>query len=374
MGSTDGSVALLKAPGEAPFVGKALVPCVADQLLVTLSWLRRECVAPVDESKLLLQLEGGVEAFDKYYTKSAQIGQGAFGKVYACQSRGPPGEPHHGIGEELCVKVVPLSGRRAARVARVCEEEKRELLLTCLRIEHPNIATYYRFIQTDDALFTVMQRCCGPDLVDFVKEAPEEHLPIKTIRDLASQIFAAVAAVHSHGIMHRDVKPENFRFRDQDTRVLQLLDFGFAKPTRGSPAEHSVTGTLLYAAPEVFDGVYCQKCDTWSAGIVLFQLFVGDPPFQTSDVDILRALHRDPLLTGDSLFRGLARRLVPHAARDLVQGLVNVDPVERLSAEQACQHSWLFLENDSIEPAEDGVRKSTLVRCSSSISTMGLPT
>jgi calcium-dependent protein kinase len=248
-----------------------------------------------------------------------------------------------------------------------------------LRIEHPNIVKYHRFVHTDDALYTVMERCLGLDLVDQVKEEGE-HLPILRIRSLSKQILAAVYAVHNLGIMHRDIKPENFRFKDMTAQVLQLLDFGFAKPAPDVASTHSVTGTLLYAAPEVFDGVYCRKCDLWSTGVVLFQLFTGHPPFQTSDVQILRSLHRDPVLTGDSMFRGVARRQMPTVARSFMRGLLTVEPADRLSAEEAVQHEWLLSEGESSGPEESAEgtvspsmrkRNSTLRRDSSQISIKG---
>jgi len=310
-----------------------------------------------------LQLEGGEEAVAKLYSIGEILGHGSFGKVFACTERAS--------GEELCVKVVPLHGRRVSRVAKVCEDTKRKTICRCLQINHPNIVTYHRFLQTADALYTVMDKCHGPDLVDYVKDQGQQ-LPIDTIRELSAQILRAVDAVHQVGIMHRDVKPENFRFEDREATVLQLLDFGFAKPTQSEPAQHTITGTLLYAAPEVFDGSYCCKCDLWSAGIVLFQLFAGHPPFQTSDVGILRSLHRDPMLTGSNLFRGPQWRQAPRLAQALIRGLLTTSPSERLSAEEAIAHSW-FRDEQVEEPSM--LRKSSssmLKRDNSNICMAGL--
>jgi calcium-dependent protein kinase len=208
-------------------------------------------------------------------------------------------------------------------------------------------------------------------LVDYVKEQGE-HLPLDNICLFARQIFAAVAFVHGLSMMHRDIKPENFRFKDAATDQLQLLDFGFAKPCSGFPAAHSITGTLLYAAPEVFDGFYWRECDVWSCGVVFFQLFTGYPPFQTADVQILRSLHRDPVLTGDGLFRGAAQRQVPRGARNFLLGLLAVDPSTRISAQAAFDHEWFQSDLWTIDPDEDApARKSTLRRDNSQIMEQG---
>mmetsp|Transcript_89329 Transcript_89329/g.288809 ORF Transcript_89329/g.288809 Transcript_89329/m.288809 type:complete len:466 (-) Transcript_89329:156-1553(-) len=341
---------------------------LADVLLRLLIWLPWECAkhARSPSKTLVIRLNGSSTEFEKLYSIGEKIGQGGFGKVFACK------DLHSKTEETLCVKVVPVQGRHTARLVKVCEREKSDMLSKCLRIDHPNIVKYHRFIQTDDALYTVMGRCCGLDLVDHVKEQGD-HLPIDRIRLLAQHILAAVATVHGLDIMHRDIKPENFRFKDTTAQVLQLLDFGFAKPAQDFPAEHSITGTLLYAAPEVFDGHYCRKCDLWSTGIVFFQLFTGHPPFQTGDVQILRSLHRDPVLIGDGLFRGEAQRQVPRGARDLIRGLLAVEPSERLCAQIACEHEWLQQDTTSEEEEEDKGprRKSTLKRDSSQISMHG---
>jgi ribosomal protein S6 kinase alpha-5 len=153
--------------------------------------------------------------------------------------------------------------------------------------------------------------------------------------------LSAIEALHAAKLMHRDVKLDNFRFADEMSRNLKLLDFGFCKVSSGKPETHTVTGTLLYAAPEVFEGKYCQSCDLWSIGVVLFHLLSGQLPFQTSDVMILRSMHRDPVLMGASLFRGMCWKKVPSEGRMLVRSLLTVDPTKRLSAFAAKQHPWL---------------------------------
>eukprot|EP00931_Biecheleriopsis_adriatica_P026522 TRINITY_DN16140_c0_g1_i1.p1 TRINITY_DN16140_c0_g1~~TRINITY_DN16140_c0_g1_i1.p1 ORF type:complete len:388 (-),score=59.84 TRINITY_DN16140_c0_g1_i1:92-1255(-) len=330
---------------------------VATYLAKGLSWLGCKC-APRPWEPIVL-LEGDGSSFRKLYDVDEQIGQGAFGKVFACRDITGLQED-----ERLCVKVLPLKGRKLCRVHSIREEEKFQILCKCLELEHPNIVRYRRFVQTSDALYVVMDRSCGPDLVDYV-DGQGGKLPIGEIRTLASQVLSAVGVVHGLGMMHRDIKPENFKFKESSAEALQLLDFGFAKAASGTPAQHTVLGTLTYTAPEVFDGVYCEQCDLWSVGVVLYQLFCGNPPFESSDVTILRSLHRDPLLTGSSLFRGPVWRSAPEAAQDLVRGLLTVDPAKRSTAHAALADDWLVL-NDC--PPAELSSCSALRRDASSIS------
>lgn len=297
-----------------------------------LSLMRRTGSEP-----FLLELAGpGDEAFNNLYTIMDEIGKGSFGTVYRCRDLDDQA-PQEG---PLCVKVVPLAGRHATRVAKLCKEEKRELLCRSLDMDHPNIVRHHRFVSTIDNLYIVMEQCRGPDLLDHVT-ASGGTLSVEAVRLLAMQMLGALAMVHSLGLMHRDIKAENFRFQDEEARMLKMLDFGFAKPAGAEPKQHTVTGTLLYAAPEVVSkGVYDESCDLWSVGVVLFLLLSGQMPFETSDIMILRGMHRDPVLTGGSLFRGDCWKKVPRVARDMVRGLLTVEPQGRLTCDAAVKHAW----------------------------------
>jgi serine/threonine protein kinase len=240
-----------------------------------------------------------------------------------------------------------MKGRHQNRVSALSEDEKLELLSSLIQLRHPGLVRFHRFVMSEDTLYSVMERCCGltlPDRISLLKDAgslASGALPVAEVRSLAQQILSALAALHTAKLMHRDLKLDNFRFADESSRRLKILDFGFVKATNGEPAQHTVTGTLLYAAPEVFDGFYCHSCDVWSAGTVLFHLLSGQLPFETSDVVILRSMHRDPILMGDCLFRGKSWDQVPSVARGLVRQLLTVDPEKRPSAGEAVKHPWL---------------------------------
>lgn len=320
-----------------------------------------------DVEPFLLELEGDHEAFCDGYDLGEKLGEGSFGKVYVCTAR-----KTQTADMPLCVKVVTTKGKKAEREAKLPCNKKLKLLRYIDSLEHPNIVRYRQFIQTSDTLYIIMSRCMGPDLVDHIEAAGDKLLPLHEVSDLSRQMFLALAVVHKNGLMHRDIKPDNFRFKDPAATTLQLLDFGAAKPVGDGPEIHTVTGTLLYAAPEVFDGLYTFSCDLWSAGVVMFLLFAGHLPFETSDVTMLRSLHRDPVLMGDCLFRGERWSKAPRSARELVRGLLTTDPTKRLSAQEALEHSWLRMGYpDGTASTEDTLPRSESVasnlrRCGSS--------
>lgn len=303
------------------------------------------------QAPLLLELDTDASGFEAMYELGSKIGEGTFGKVFTCR---PSCGMHPNISTqyELCVKVVATKGRHPARVANLPDADKLELIKLFNQMQHPNIVQHHRFVQTREALYVVMSQCQGPDLVDHM-EALGEQLSMGSVCDISRQILRALEVVHCLGMMHRDIKPENFRFRDPAATMLQLLDFGAATLTDDTARSHSVTGTLLYAAPEVFDGFYGRSCDLWSAGVVMFFLISGQLPFVTSDVTMLRSMHRDPVLTGDCLFRGERWRKAPSGAKHLVRGLLTVDAESRLTATAALEHRWLATAASNGQSEED---------------------
>lgn len=275
----------------------------------------------------------GSDTFRDLFNIEDEIGRGNFGKVYACTEVGKL------LGNgDLCVKVLLTNNSR--------KTDERDVMIKLHDLDHPNIVRCHRFISTNEAHHIVMDRCRGPNLADHLEEYGT-FLSVNRVRLLGRQILGALAAMHSMGIMHRDVKIENLRFSDTKCQTLKLLDFGFAKLGTSEAARHTVTGTLLYTAPEVFDGVYGSACDVWSAGVLLYILFAGHAPFDSSDILIMRSMHRDPVLTGDSMFRGERWRQVSGCGHDLIRSLLTVDAAARCTAETALRHNW-FAERNHI--------------------------
>lgn len=277
------------------------------------------------------------------YELAERIGRGAFGQVYKAIkiSRKGTGSPSPKMKPDLCVKVCAAKGTKVQHSIRLTEDQRRFIVEQLMKLRHPNIVRYHEFIQDTESLYVVMERCQGLDLPEYIEAYAEDGLlPLTTVRTISQQILGAVAAVHEAGLMHRDIKLDNFRFLDESTTTIKLLDFGMAKPSSGMASRHTVTGTLLYAAPEVFDGFYSAKCDLWSVGVVIFFLLAGQLPFDTSDLRILKSLHKDPVLNGDGLFRAARWRQVPAEARCLVRGLLTVDPFSRFVDVAALEHHW----------------------------------
>ena len=108
---------------------------------------------------------------------------------------------------------------------------------------------------------------------------------------LMKQIMIALNYSHQNKIVHRDIKLENILFLDKDPNKLtvKLIDFGlskcFNKENINIPRMKEFYGSAYYVSPELINKDYNEKCDIWAAGVLLFILLTGNPPFYSEDSD-----------------------------------------------------------------------------------------
>lgn len=151
--------------------------------------------------------------------------------------------------------------------------------------------------------------------------------------------------MHQRGYAHRDIKPENLLFSEAFT--LKLADFGFSSPVRGRSgcgALRTRLGTKGYMAPEIgskhYDG---RKTDIFAAGVVLFVMYAGGPPFEGTVGDPFYSLIRERRFA--FFWKAHARRRPPsffsEAFKDLLQRMLAFDPGERPTTFQIAEHPWL---------------------------------
>lgn len=173
-----------------------------------------------------------------------------------------------------------------ARLVREAEAAK--------NIVHPNVVTVLDAGQTDEgAPFLVMEALVGESLGEYLRR--EGSIPFDTALILLKQAAAGLAAAHRAGVVHRDVKPDNFLLLGPrgEPYGLKVIDFGLAKLWNGEGASsgaHNILGTAEYMAPEqiLVEGVD-PRSDVYSLGVVMFRLFTGHLPFESvGQADLLR--------------------------------------------------------------------------------------
>ncbi|MDQ6938014.1 MAG: protein kinase, partial [Actinomycetota bacterium] len=183
------------------------------------------------------------------------------------------------LDREVAVKVMsaslsadPVFVDRFAREAR-----------TAAKLSHVNAVSVYDQGSDGGSIFLVMELVRGRTLRDLLRErgrlSPAEAVSIM------EPVLAALAAAHRAGLVHRDVKPENILLSDEG--LVKVADFGLARAVEANAASTRtglMMGTVAYSSPEQFRGSSADiRSDVYSAGIVLFELLTGRPPYAGAD-------------------------------------------------------------------------------------------
>jgi hypothetical protein len=148
----------------------------------------------------------------------------------------------------------------------------------------------------------------------------------------------AVAFMHGKGVIHRDLKLENFVLSEKgNLSSLNVVDFGLAKALNARQKAQHVCGTLSYIAPEaLLAGVYGQGVDVWALGVAMHVLLTNTWPFDDDDEDELF----EQIIECDLDFDTEVWDPIGETAKDLIQGLLEPSPKRRLTAAQALEHAW----------------------------------
>lgn len=258
---------------------------------------------------------------DYYDVHTKSLGKGSYGSVVSAKDLR--------TGAARAVKVVYKP--KIENITRL----KREILIM-KRLDHPNIIRLFEVFEDEKDLFLVMELCTGGELFDRIVKSG--HFSERYAASVMKQILSAVAYCHANDVMHRDLKPENVLYTDTSPlSALKVIDWGFAAKCTKNHKFSSVVGTPYYVAPEVLFGNYDKQCDLWSAGVILYILLSGFPPFHGKDnKEILRKVK-----IGEFAFETKYWGKVSEHAKNLIRGLMTFEPRKRLAAPDALQHPWI---------------------------------
>ncbi|MEX0170798.1 serine/threonine-protein kinase [Streptomyces sp. LMG1-1-1.1] len=225
------------------------------------------------------------------YLLEEPLGRGATGTVWRARQReaagaeaAVAGQP----GETVAIKVLKEELANDADIVMRFLRERSVLL----RLTHPNIVRTRDLVVEGDVLALVMDLVEGPDLHRYIRE----NGPLTPVAAslLTAQIADALAASHADGVVHRDLKPANVLLAEQGGQMHPMLtDFGIARlaDSPGLTRTHEFVGTPAYVAPESAEGrPQTSAVDIYGAGILLYELVTGRPPFAGGTA--LEVLHR----------------------------------------------------------------------------------
>ncbi|XP_078433986.1 serine/threonine-protein kinase OXI1-like [Wolffia australiana] len=233
-------------------------------------------------------------------------------------------------GREAALKAVSRSAL-ATRAATGDDEPFRRIWLerdVLLSLRHPLLPRLHAFLSTDKIFGFVIDPCPGGSLSSLPLRHPDLSLSDSVIRFYAAELVIVIHHLHSHGIVYRDLKPDNILI--QSNGHIMVVDFDLS--AWSTSKSNSFVGTEDYVAPEVVSGAgHDSAVDWWGLGVVLYELLYGRTPFRgrNREETFRFILHRAPALTGE---------LTP--LRDLIRRLLCKDPRRRPDVKEIKAHPF----------------------------------
>jgi fused-like protein len=241
----------------------------------------------------------------EHYVDLKPIGEGAFGKVFKARRK-------H-TGQIVALKFIKKKNRTEKDLKNLRQE-----IDILRRLKHENIVLLLDTFETKIEICLVTEYAQG-ELFEILEE--DQSMPEVEIRKISMQLVSALHYLHSNRIIHRDMKPQNVLISANG--VVKLCDFGFARAmSTNTLVLTSIKGTPLYMSPElVKEQPYGNAADLWSLGVILYELFVGQPPFFTNNLmSLIKLIIKDPVKYPDNMSEKF---------KDFLKGLLNKDPTRR---------------------------------------------
>ena len=225
---------------------------------------------------------------------------------------------------------------------------KREVEIT-LSLNHENVIKCYDVYEDNNSLHFALELCEGGDLFDYILNNKNKTIEENEAMDILEQMLKSLVYLHEEiGIVHRDIKPDNFLIKYiNGKKIIKLADFGFSDyipKNNDNENKNNLSeqlGTPQYAAPEIFEGKeYTSKVDVWSLGVVLYNMINGTQLFGYSKNDNIK----DDVLYKKINFNNFKNPQL----KNLAMKLLERNPDKRVNAYQALCHLKLIKNNDNL--------------------------
>lgn len=273
--------------------------------------------------------------FDKRYTIGKLLGHGQFGYTYVATDKSN--------GDRVAVKRIE---KNKMILPIAVEDVKREVKILKALTGHENVVQFHNAFEDDSYVYIVMELCEGGELLDRILSKKDSRYTEKDAAKVVRQMLKVAAECHLHGLVHRDMKPENFLFKSpKEDSPLKATDFGLSDFIRPGKKFQDIVGSAYYVAPEVLKRRSGPESDVWSIGVITYILLCGRRPFwdKTEDGIFKEVLKNKPD------FRRKPWPSISHSAKDFVKKLLVKDPRARLTAAQALSHPWVREGGDASE-------------------------
>ena len=256
----------------------------------------------------------------KFYKYGRLLGKGAFGKVNLSL--------HVLTGRLVAIKSINKSKLTSERQKSKIKLET-SIMKTVSKSDY--VVKVFETYETKKHICIVMEYICAGNLLTYIRK--RSKLNEQNAKVIFKQIALGLHYIHSHGIVHRDIKLDNILI--DLNNIVKICDFGVSKKLSKGTIMKEQCGTPAYMAPELLKGKGYEGCgvDLWSVGVVLYAMLSGTVPFKGNDI---KELHT-------AIMKGTYKQIedISQEATHLVRALLEVDPRKRITIEQVLYHPWL---------------------------------
>ncbi|KAG6788265.1 hypothetical protein POTOM_004327 [Populus tomentosa] len=273
------------------------------------------------------------------YTFGREVGRGQFGVTYLVT--------HKETKQHFACKSI---AKRKLINRDDIEDVLREVQIMHHLTGHRNVVELKGAYEDRHSVNLIMELCEGGELFDRI--ITKGHYSERAAANLCRQIVTVVHNCHTMGVIHRDLKPENFLFLStHEDSPLKATDFGLSVFFKPGDVFKDLVGSAYYVAPEVLRRNYGAEVDIWSAGVILYILLSGVPPFWGETEQAIF----DSILRGHIDFSSAPWPSISSSAKDLVKQMLRADPKERLSAVEVLNHPWMREDGAPDKPLDIAV-------------------
>ncbi|KAG5561344.1 hypothetical protein RHGRI_004392 [Rhododendron griersonianum] len=284
------------------------------------------------------------------YRLGKELGRGQFGVTYLCTE--------NSTGHTYACKSIL---KRKLRTKNDKEDVKKEIQIMQHLSGQQNIVEFKGAYEDRQSVHVVMELCAGGELFDRI--IAQGHYSERAASGICRSIVNVVHICHFMGVMHRDLKPENFLLSSKDEgAMLKATDFGLSVFIEEGKVYRDIVGSAYYVAPEVLRRGYGKEIDIWSAGVILYILLSGVPPFWAETEKGIF----DAILQGEIDFDSEPWPTISNSAKDLVRKMLTQDPKQRITSSQVLgaeirtvrgmgEHPWIRGGEASDKPIDSAV-------------------
>mmetsp|Transcript_112914 Transcript_112914/g.200067 ORF Transcript_112914/g.200067 Transcript_112914/m.200067 type:complete len:669 (-) Transcript_112914:147-2153(-) len=196
-------------------------------------------------------------------------------------------------------------------------------------LKHENVLRLYKHFEDAESVYLLLEYCAKGELYQLLRTRRGRRFPEDVAQHYFVQTARGLQYLHSRNIVHRDLKPENLLVNHDD--VLKIADFGWCAVSDNMRT--TFCGTLDYLAPEMVQGQgHNHTLDLWSLGVLLYEMVVGRPPFQSTD--------HSQLISKILSLNIKCPAFVSLEVQELVKALLQKDPAERLALDLVLRSRW----------------------------------